>query len=125
MSDPVYRLLVNARRVGSGIGLPRGERAVISVALPAPDPEAARARTQALLPRTGWAMMGNPARTSNLSELLAATGIESDDTGFGDYARQWLERIHGEAVELGASIHLLSEGQDCLEPPRRLLLAAG
>ena len=93
---------------------------VISVALAAADAGSAQNRALALLPSLGWAPIGRVVRASNLTRLLHDSAADASDSAFGDYARQWLQIAHDEALREGASLHLLSVDYEYLDHPRRL-----
>lgn len=121
LAREVYRVLIDARPFGAHPAAPRLlEHAVLSVAVLAPNAAAAEAQAQAMLPSMGWLPLGTSLRTSNLTELLRRSPRDTFDSAYGDYARQWLQIIHDEAMEEGSALHLLSIDYEYLDQPKRL-----
>jgi hypothetical protein len=121
MSREVYRLLLDARPLGAQLSGPElTEQGVISVAVCAGSPTEAEMQARAMLPALGWVALGKPARTSNLTRLLAESREDALDSAYGDYARQWLQIVHDEALAGGSAVHLLSLDYEYLDQPRRL-----
>ena len=120
MGPDIYRVLVEARPIHPTLHAASAGHGVISVALAAADAGSAQNRALALLPSLGWAPIGRVVRASNLTRLLHDSAADASDSAFGDYARQWLQIAHDEALREGASLHLLSVDYEYLDHPRRL-----
>jgi len=120
MASHVYRVLLHARPVSPATCRTTKEHAVISVAVSAQDPLEAQARAQAMLPALGWEPIGRPAQVSDLTSMLQQPGGDPMDSAYGEYARQWLQIVHDEAMDEGRSLHLLSVDYEYLDPPQRL-----
>jgi len=121
MAPEVYRVLIDARPVGPQAVAPDSvEHAVISVALRANSAAEAEAQAWTVLATRGWLPLGTMLRTSNLTRLLHGSGHDAFDSAYGDYARQWLQIIHDEALEEGSALHLLSVDYEYLDQPKRL-----
>jgi len=120
MGSDIYRVLVEARPVHHARHTGATGHGVISVTLGAADAGSAQNRALALLPSLGWTPMGPAVRVSNLTRLLLESAGDASDSAFGDYARQWLQVAHDEAVREGSSLHLLSVDYTYLDHPQRL-----
>jgi hypothetical protein len=120
MTSNVYRVLLHARPASLATCRTTREHAVISVAVSAQDALEAQARAQAMLPVLGWELIGTPAQVSDLTAMLKQPGTDPMDSAYGDYARQWLQIVHDEALDQGSSLHLLSVDYEYLNPPQRL-----
>lgn len=121
MANQVYRVLIDARPLTSSQLAPNlREHAVISVALQAQSAAAAQTQALAMLPIRGWLPLGSLVRTSNLTELLQEPHQDAFDSAYGDYALQWLQIAHEEALAEGSTMHLLSVDYEYLDQPKRL-----
>ena len=120
MPTDIYRVLVEARPIHATLRQGAAGHGVISVALAAADARSAQSLAMALLPSLGWVPVGRAVRASNLTRLLHDSAGDASDSAFGDYARQWLQLAHDEAVQEGTSSHLLSVDYEYLDHPRRL-----
>jgi hypothetical protein len=126
LANSVYRVLIDARPLtATPIAPGLKEHAVISVVLPAGNAKAAQTAALAMLPHNGWLPLGSLVRTSNLTQLLSNPHQDAFDSAFGDYALQWLQIAHEEALAEGASLHLLSVDYEYLDQPRPLRRSAG
>lgn len=121
MPHHVYRVLIDARPLASAVGLsPPGAQGLVSVAVRAPNAQAAEAEAMSLLPMCGWTPLGSTVRTSDLTELLKGSHHHAFDSAYGELAQQWLQIVHDEALEEGSSLHLVSVDYEYLDRPRRL-----
>ena len=121
MAPEVYRVLIDARPVGmQGVAPTSTEHAVISVAVRADSAAEAEAQAWTMLADRGWLPLGSMVRTSNLTRLLQGSKHDVFDSAYGDYARQWLQIIHDEALEEGSAVHVLSIDYEYLDQPKRL-----
>jgi len=119
-AQKIYRVLYAVKSAPPGDGPDSPESSLVSVSVPADHPQAAQQLASQLLSPQGIQTVGNPIRTSNLTELLRDASANADDSGYGECAAQWLLEIHDEAVREGSSIQLLSSNYDFLQKPRRV-----
>jgi hypothetical protein len=121
MAPEVYRVLIDARPVGAQAAAQSPtEHAVVSVAVRADSAAEAEAQAWTMLATRGWMPLGTMARTSNLTRLLQGPSHDAFDSAYGDYARQWLQLVHDEALQEGSAVHLLSVDYEYLDQPKRL-----